>query len=629
MALATLDWAVIVVYFAIALGVGLYFRKRAGRSLIEYFASGRSLPWWIAGTSMVATTFAADTPLAVVGLTAEHGLAGNWFWWAMAMGGMVTVFVYSRLWRRAEVLTDQEIVELRYGGAPASFLRGFRAVYFALPVNCIIIGWVTGAMVMVLNQTVLFNPDAVAGAAPSVDSWKIIVVCLAIVAVYSTLSGMWGVAVTDVIQFVLAMIGCIALAYLAIGDAGGMGAMQAQVAAVMPAGEKAFSFLPDFTAQGATMPLQLFLVYLFVLWWASWYPGAEPGGGGYVVQRMASCRDEKNSLLATLWFQVAHYCVRPWPWLIVAFCAIAKYPEILQMDNKGIGFPMMMRDLLPVGLKGLLLVAFFAAFMSTLSTQINWGASYLVSDVYKRFMHPDATDRQLTWASRVASIIVLVAGGLTAYVMVGKNIPVDKAWKFLAALGAGTGAVYMLRWFWWRINAWTEIVAMMASFFYFILLTFVINPYVFGGKPILTIHSPELEVTYLVQFAFGTGELSSEYILAIVALLTIVTWLLVMVFTKPESPETLARFYEKVRPGGLGWGPVAARMPHVKRDTGLMLSIACALLGAGIVYTVLPGVGLVLFGAYGKAAGCFVAAGACAGGIVWLLNRAGWEKIVR
>ncbi|MDK2971105.1 MAG: solute:Na+ symporter, family [Candidatus Sumerlaeota bacterium] len=598
MQLSAIDWVVIGAYFVVALGVGLYFRKRAGKNLAEFFISGRSLPWWIAGTSMVATTFAADTPLAVVGLTADHGLAGNWFWWSMAMGGMVTVFVYSRLWRRAEVMTDQEVVEMRYGGKPASFLRGFRAVYFALPINCIIVGWVTSALVTVMNETILYKGP---GTEPSMTmNWLIIVGCLAIVGVYSVLSGMWGVAVTDVIQFVLAMGGCIALAVLAVNDAGGMAQLRTNVAAAMPDGQDAFRFLPDFSTADPLMPLQMFLVYLFILWWASWYPGAEPGGGGYVVQRMASCKDEKHSLLATLWFQVAHYCVRPWPWLLVAFAAIAKYPDLLTLENKGVGFPRIMRDLLPSGLRGLLLVAFLAAFMSTLSTQINWGASYLVSDVYKRFMRPDATDRQLAVASRWASLLVLLAGGASAFVMVYKDVSVDTAWKLLAALGAGTGAVYMLRWFWWRINAWAELSAMAASLVYYALFAFVI-----------------------------AEDMPNQYRLAIVAGLTIATWVVVMLVTPHEKEETLVRFFEKVRPGGPGWGPLAAKCPHVVRDKQLGLSLVCAGLGATLVYLTLPGVGLLLFGEWLKGLACLGGAAICAGGIVVLLNRTGWEKLVR
>jgi Na+/proline symporter len=583
--LSGLDWAVIVGYLAFVLGIGVMFRSRAGRSLTEYFVAGRSLPWWLAGTSMVATTFAADTPLAVTGLVARHGLAGNWFWWAFALGGMITVFLYARLWRRAGVLTDVQLVELRYGGEPAAFLRGFRAIYIALLVNSIIIGWVTGAMVTVLRFTVFSSAGAAGG-----NEWVMILVLLGIVGVYATLSGLWGVVVTDLFQFVLAMAGSIALAVVAVRHLGGVDAMRLRVAENFGAGEQAFRYLPDFSAADPWMPLSMFLIMLFIQWWASWYPGAEPGGGGYVVQRMASAKDERHSVLATLWYQIAHYCVRPWPWLLVAFAALAMYPDLRSAANPGAGFPMVMRDLAPVGLRGLLLVAFFAAFMSTISTQMNWGASYLVNDFYKRFVRPAADQRHLTRASRLASVLILVVGSVAAWLL--RDTSVDEAWKFLAALGAGTGAVFMLRWFWWRINAWSEIVAMVASLAFFVV------------------------VSRFVQ--------SNEHRLAIVAGLTIVAWLVATFLTRPESRETLEAFYRKIRPGGPGWRPLARAAPDVEPDRHLALQLLAALLAAGIVYLTLPGVGLLIFGDLTGAVLCLVAAAICAVGVMLVMRRVGW-----
>ncbi len=591
MELTAIDWLAILGYFAIALGVGLFFRKRAGKSMAEYFVSGRALPWWIAGTSMVATTFAADTPLAVQGLIAEHGLAGNWFWWAFALGGMVTVFLYARLWRRAEVLTDVELVELRYGGWPAAFLRGFRSFYVAVLVNSIIIGWVTGAMLRVLKHTVFSGTVAGSGA----GDWWLILAMLGVVAVYATLSGLWGVVATDFIQFIMAMVGFILLAVIAVGHLGGVDAMQAQVAANFGGGEQAFRFLPDFTAADPWMPLNIFLIMLFIQWWASWYPGAEPGGGGYIVQRMASAKDERHSLLATLWFQIAHYCVRPWPWIMIAFVALALYPDLRAMDDPGVGFPMVIRDLAPAGIRGLVLVSFFAAFMSTISTQMNWGASYLVSDFYARFVKLDASDRHLTVASRVASLLVLALGAGAAWLM--RDTSVDDAWKLLAALGAGTGAVFMLRWFWWRINAWSEIVAMAASLVYFLVVS-------------------------------GHVE-RNEHRLAVVAALTMATWLAATFLTKPETPETLERFYRKVHPGGPGWRPQAEACPDVEADRNLGSSILAALFAAGIVYLTLPGIGLLIFGAWGRAAVALAGAAGCAAVVILLMRRVGWETVVR
>ncbi len=589
MELNGLDWAVIVAYLAFAFGVGLLFRARAGRGIAEFFLSGRSLPWWIAGTSMVATTFAADTPLAVTGLVARHGLAGNWFWWAFALGGMITVFVYARLWRRAEVVTDVELIELRYGGKPAAFLRGFRALYIALLVNAIIIGWVTGAMITVLQQTVFAGRSGGAGS-----EWLFIVILLGIVGVYSTLAGLWGVAITDFVQFFLAMAGSIALAVLAVNHLGGMDRMREQVVAAFPQGDEAFRFLPNFSADDPWMPIGIFLVMLFVQWWASWYPGAEPGGGGYVVQRMASAKDERHSVLATLWFQIAHYCVRPWPWLLVAFAALALYPDLRTASDPGVGYPSVIRDLAPAGLRGLILVAFFAAFMSTISTQVNWGASYLVNDFYKRFLRPDADDRHLTRVSRAASLLVLGVGSVAAWIM--RDISVDEAWKILAALGAGTGAVFMLRWFWWRINAWTEIAAMVVSLGAFVIVSRFVE--------------------------------ANEYRMALVAGITIVAWLAVTYLTAPEGRETLESFYRKVRPAAFGWGPVAHALPDVQPDRHLGLSLVAALLAAGIVYCTLPAVGLLLFGEFGRGALALTGAVACAIGVAVVLRRIGWARIV-
>ena len=609
MQITLVDWLIIVGYFVITLGIGLYFRNRAGSNLTEYFISGRSLPWWIAGTSMVATTFAADTPLAVTGIVAANGLAGNWVWWAFAAGGMFTVFVYARLWRRAEVMTDVELTEIRYGGPAAAALRCVRAVYVALIINPIIIGWVTGAMVTVLKEGLMSDVGSIGNAETSpAMNLGIICLCLAVVGVYCTFSGLWGVAITDVVQFVMAMTGCILLAVVAVRHVGGMQALQAKVTANFgEGGDQAFRFLPSFTAEDPWMPLHVFLIFLLVQWWATWYPGAEPGGGGYIVQRMAACKDERHTLLATLWYQIAHYCLRPWPWLLVAFVALAMYPEVRELTQDAemaerlntkadAGFAWVMRDLSPPGLRGLMLVTFFAAFMSTISTQMNWGASYLVRDVYQRFMHPNATDEELTRASRVISLIVLAAGAIASWIMLDVNI--GEVWKVLLALGAGTGAVYMLRWFWWRINAWSEIVAMAGSLVFFLL------------------------------FQKYCPEWRSEERMLAIAGITIVTWLVATFLTPPEKGETLLAFYRKVRPGGPGWKPMAEVAPEVQVDQNLGSSILAAVAAAGIVYCTLPGVGYLLFGHTVAGIACLVVAGVFAG-IVWLLmRRMGWENVV-
>ncbi|GAB4154381.1 MAG: Na+:solute symporter [Planctomycetota bacterium] len=582
MQLTAPDWAIILAYFAISLGIGILFSRRAGKSHVEFFASGRSLPWWIAGTSMVATTFAADTPLAVTGLVAKNGLAGNWFWWAFALGGMLTVFVFAKLWRRAEVLTDVELIELRYSGPAARFLRGFRGIYIAVVMNSIIIGWVTKAMASVLKQTVLTDMPKNA----STDFW-LVAGMLAATGVYSVLSGMWGVAITDMVQFVLAITGCTILAVVAVQHVGGTEALKQKVAANFEGGAHAFDFIPDFWATDPSLPIGVFLVMIFCQWWATWYPGNEPGGGGYIVQRMASCKDERHAVKATLWFQLAHYCLRPWPWILVAFAAIAMFPELRAAEDPGIGFPMVMRELAPAGLRGLLLVTFFAAFMSTISTQMNWGASYLVNDVYKRFLRPEAAEKELMRASRGASALVLFLGGIAGFVMAVEHVSVDDAWKFLAALGAGVGGVFILRWFWWRINAWSEIAAMVASIAFF---------------------------WWMQRYPW-----KEEYRQIAVAGCSIGFWLLVTFLTRPEREETLVSFYRKVRPDGPGWGRVAGLAADVRPDGTLGRSLACVLLGTAIVWCVLPGVGALIFGEWTRGALCLSGAAACGIGLFRLI----------
>ena len=592
MQLAVIDWLIIVAYFVMTLAVGLAFAGRAGKSLSDFFVSGRSLPWWIAGTSMVATTFAADTPLAVTSLVAKNGLAGNWFWWSFALGGMFTVFVFAKLWRRAKVMTDVEFIEVRYGGKPAAALRGIRAGYFALIVNPIIIGWVTKAMIDFLHYTVFFDQDAGVVVSSVTQDWIVILILFVTVGVYCSMSGMWGVAITDVIQFVLAMVGCIWLAFLAVNHVGGIEGLQEKVANNYPDTNsfQAFEFLPDFFSSSPWLPLSSFLIMVGVQWWATWYPGAEPGGGGYVVQRMASCKDESHALKATLWYQIAHYCIRPWPWIMVAFAALALYPNLKSMENPGIGFPMIIRDVSPIGLRGLLMVTFFAAFMSTISTQMNWGASLLVRDIYQRFIHPKAKEKELALASRIASILILLVGIGAAYVMNVYNVSVDSAWKFLAALGAGGGLVYMLRWFWWRINAWTEISAMAASLIFF------------------------------AMFGFEDGLTAEEKILA-VAVPTIITWLVVTLVTTPEDNKLLENFFRETRPGGPGWKPIASRCPDVQPDENFGLSIIGAFVASGVVYCLLYSIGKIIFGEYGAAGLGLALGGICAVVTFFIVNR--------
>jgi solute:Na+ symporter, SSS family len=509
------DWLVIALYFLISAAIGLAYTRKASRSLADYFVSGRSLPWWLAGTSMVATTFAADTPLAVAGLVSKYGVAGNWLWWNGAFSGVLTVFFFSRLWRRAGVLTDVEFAELRYGGRPAAVLRGFRALYLAIPINLIIMGWVTRAMVTILAITLNVNP------------WHAAIFLFGVTAAYSVFSGLWGVIVTDLFQFVIAMGGTILLAVLAVNSMGGLDVVTSRVAQHFGSAEAAFGVIPP--TDQAWLPLSTLLIFLGVQWWAAWYPGQEPGGGGYVVQRILSAKDERHGLLATLWFTIAHYALRPWPWILVGFVALLRYPGL---PNPEEGYVRVMVDILPSPYKGLLLAAFAAAYMSTISTHLNWGASYLVNDVYLRFLKPDASPRAQILASRLATGFMMVS----SLIVMSFLSSVEQGWKLLIGLGAGTGLVFILRWYWWRVNAWSEISAMVASF-----------------------------VTSIILATYGydlSNPASSTYAktMLITVLVTTVVWLTVTLRTAPETDATLDRFYRQVRPGGPGWRVISRRL---------------------------------------------------------------------
>jgi Na+/proline symporter len=563
-----LDWLVVGAYFVLSAWIGIRYASRAGSSLEEFFLSGRGLPWWLAGTSMVATTFAADTPLAVTELVANNGIAGNWLWWSAAIGGMLTVFFFARLWRRAGILTDVELVELRYSGRAAAFLRGFRALYLGIFMNAVIMAWVNLAMATVLEgmfgiprqQVVLY----VAGA-------------LLVTAVYSAVSGMWGVALTDAFQFVLAMAGTTALAVivLSLPAVGGVSGLVAQLPGW------SLRFTPELGAApgegaGATLALSLsaFVAFIGVQWWASWYPGAEPGGGGYIAQRMMSAKDERHSLFATLWFTVAHYCVRPWPWILVGLATLVLYPELSAADKK-LGYVYAMRDHLPVGMRGALVASFFAAYMSTIATQLNWGASYVINDFYRRFLRPSAGQKDLVFASR-ATTIALMAISLGVMAQLDT---ISGAWGFILEASAGLGLVLILRWFWWRVNAWSEIAAMVAA----------------------------LAATGALR-AF-TGIAFPESLFVIVAFTT-VAWLLATFATPATDMETLVAFYRRVRPGGPGWRPVARQAPEVTPDAGLGGLVVDWLAGVAFVYATLFAIGLALFGRYAGAAAAAVVAAA-------------------
>jgi SSS family solute:Na+ symporter len=552
MRLVLSDWLIIALYFLISAAIGLAYTRRASRSLSDYFVSGRSLPWWLAGTSMVATTFAADTPLAVAGFVAKYGVAGNWLWWNGVFSGVLTVFFFARLWRRAGVLTDVEFAELRYGGQPAAVLRGFRALYLALPINLIIMGWVTRAMVTILQVTLHVNP------------WRAAILLFGVTALYSVFSGLWGVIVTDAFQFVVAMGGTILLAVLAVNSVGGLDILKEKAVAHFGSVDAAFGVLPPLDQ--AWLPLSTLLIFLGVQWWAAWYPGQEPGGGGYVVQRILSAKDERHGLLATLWFTIAHYALRPWPWILVGFVGLIRYPGLANPEE---GYVRVMVDVLPSPFKGLLLAAFAAAYMSTISTHLNWGASYLVNDVYLRFIKPDASPRAQVVASRVATSVLMVC----SLIVMSYLSSVEQGWKILIGLGAGTGLVFILRWYWWRVNAWSEISAMVASFITSIILARF-------GYTLDDLGQPTYAITMLITVLVAT-----------------VVWLGVTFATRPESDATLEAFYRRVRPGGPGWRAVSRRLGYGDDPIpGGALSWVNWVAGLAAVYCAVVSLGQLLTG---------------------------------
>ena len=587
MQLTPLDWAVVALYFAFNLGVGLYYRTRAKSSVDEFFLSGRDVPWWLAGTSMVATTFAADTPLAVTGMVAVGGIAGNWLWWCFAASGMLTVFFYARLWRRSGVMTDIEFAEIRYAGKPAAFLRGFRALYLGIPINCIVLGWVNKAMVDILTLTLGVTER---------QALLIVLGMIAVTASISTLSGLWGVLVTDVFQFVIKMGMVIVLAVYAVRAVGGIEEMKRKLAlldATRGSQGSVLSFVPDL--HSAWMPLIAFLVYISLNWWATWYPGAEPGGGGYVAQRMLCARDERHSLLATLWFNVAHYAIRPWPWIFAALASLILFPGLAKPET---GYIRVMILVLPPSLRGLMVAAFAAAYMSTIATQLNWGASYLVNDFYRRFVVRAASQKHYVWASMIATVfLTLVSAAVTAHLD-----SITGAWKLLLVTGAGTGGVLLLRWYWWRINAWSEVSAMISAFVVSIALQTI--------------------------WHFDTDKPTDfAWLMIITVAITTAVWLAVTFATAPETQETLLAFYRRTRPSAAGWGPIAKLAPEVQPSRDGLANLLCWAAGCMLIYGVLFGTGKLLLHELLPGLG-LLAMGAVGLAIIYRdLSRRGWHAV--
>ena len=575
-----LDWTAIVGYLAITLFLGLYFRGRSGKSVDDYFVSGRNVSWWLAGTSMVATTFAADTPLVVTGLVYTQGVAGNWLWWAFLLSGMMTVFLFARLWRRSGLLTDVQFAEMRYSGKPAAFLRGFRALYLGLLMNCLILGWVTKAMTSIVATTL------------SVSDRNALLICvfflIPFTGLYVALGGLWGVLWTDLFQFALKMAIVIGVAYYAVQAAGGMTALLSRLAELRtargPGAGDATAFFPDFSRSITeetwwALPVLAFLMNIGVQWWAFWYPGAEPGGGGYIAQRIFSARNERAGLLSVLWFNVAHYALRSWPWILTALAAIVLYPNL---EHPEAGYMLVVTHHVPQALRGIVVAGFMAAFMSTVATQLNWGASYLVSDFYRRFIKRTASENHYVVVSRMATVLLVVLSALVAAVLHS----VGEGWKIVLETGAGTGAVYLLRWYWWRINAWSEISAMAAALVMSIGLRFT------------SFHPTGSVVDSAMRALLVTG-------------VTTVVWLAATFATEPEPESVLLSFYRKARPDIRGWRPVAQNAPDVVPSRDLGSNLLDWVLGCAMVYATLFGIGRLLLGPAWKGVLLLAVGGAC------------------
>ena len=505
---------------------------------------------------MVATTFSADTPLAVTELVAQKGIAGNWLWWNMVAGSIFTVFFFARLWRRANIMTDVEFIEIRYSGKSAAFLRGFKAIHLGLFMNCIIMGWVNVALATILKIIFGFDQITVIFA---------VIACMLIVGLYSALSGLWGVVITDFFQFIIAMTGCIILAVVTLNlpQVGGIAGLKA----ALP--EHVFNFFPSMNMNAVsiaggimTLSFSAFMAHIFVQWWASWYPGAEPGGGGYVAQRMMSAKDERHSLLATLWFSIAHYALRPWPWIIVALCSMVLYPD-LPAEAKKSGYILAMKDYLPPGLLGLLVAAFLAAYMSTIATHLNWGSSYIINDFYKRFIKTDANEKHYVIVSKIVTLLLVLISSLRILVIQS----ISGAWAFIIECGAGLGLVLILRWYWWRINAWSEITAMIAPFIAYSVTKFILH-----------IEFPE-SLFFIVLF-------------------TTVSWIIATFVTRPVDMKRLQEFYTRVKPGGRGWQKVKIAAGITDDSESISHLFIDWLAGIILIYASLFGIGKIIFMEY-------------------------------
>ncbi|MEX2592830.1 MAG: sodium:solute symporter family protein [Anditalea sp.] len=561
MIISTLDWAIIIGFFVISMLIGVFASRTAGKSAKEFFLSGRNMPWWLLGVSMVATTFSADTPNLVTDIVRKNGVSGNWVWWAFLLTGMLTVFVYAKLWRRSELTTDLEFYEIRYGGKAAAFLRAFRALYLGVFFNVVIMATVSLAAIKIGGVMLGLSP------------MQTMLIASVVTVIYSSLGGLKGVLLTDFLQFFIAMAGSIGAAIYVLGLPE-IGSLNNLLTHPNVAGK--LNMLPDFSDTANLVPL--LLIPLAVQWWATWYPGAEPGGGGYIAQRMLSAKNEKNAMGATLFFNITHYALRPWPWIIVALASLVIFPQISDLKaafphlsentlNDDLAYSAML-TFLPSGLLGIVLASLIAAFMSTISTHLNWGSSYVVNDFYLRFVKPEATDKEQVMVGRISTVLLMVFAAILA---LGLSNALQ-AFDILLQIGAGTGLIFILRWFWWRINAYTEISAMIVSFI--VALYFEIGHEKLGFEPILS-HW---------KLLMGVG-------------ITTLSWVVVTLVTAPEKDEVLLAFYRKVRPAAFGWNNLLKRYPDEVAEPGrLPIEIGLMLIASVMVYSAVFATGYWIYG---------------------------------
>jgi len=555
-----LDLTIIIAYLLLTFGIGLYFSRRSSRSTEEFFVSGRSLPWWIVGTSMVATTFAADTPLAVSGLTAKGGIFNNWIWFYCGIGGIFGAFLFARLWNRTGVTTDAELIELRYDGRSATGLRCYKAIWFGLFQNLLVIAWVMRAMAKIVvtisgwdEGTVILGMDA---------EIAVVLFLFLLTVFYTILSGFWGVVATDMVQFCIAMAGSIYLAVAAWSRVGGLQGLEGRLAASNFDADELFRLVPESSEPRLFTPFTQFLVLILVIWWAD----SNIDGRGYIAQRLLAAKNDRHAMLAYLWYSIAHICLRPWPWIVVGLCGMAFFGRV---DDPECYYPMVMCEILPAGIFGVMLASFLAAFMSTIDTQLNWGASILVTDVYKRFLRKKRTEREYILASRIIIAVLALLGAAVSFLV----WDIAEAWKKYISITAGVGAVHIARWYWWRVNAWSEIAAFVTA----LLCTILFEPSLglFGTHPLL-------------QFPFSA---------ALTVFISMPVWFTVTLLTRPVSDDHLVRFYEKVRPGGHGWKRIAARVPGSESDGPGVMTFVRIALGITALFSFLIGTGKMILGA--------------------------------